>query len=201
MEFRVSPLRPVSSCARGRRLGQRGFDPAAPARSYGDWLARAHRNPPGRGSVAGVRSGISGDRALDPWACGRRTARGQSWSPGAGRCRGPPPFSVWDLEIAVAELFGNSRSQQLAGGNNKATAHQSPWLKRRFPKSPLPTNVYASAIGLCKDSCLIAKEKCSVSRQPDGSPLGSLLSTRSTRWSPRARDPRRIGPMFGCRLR
>ena len=72
--------------------------------------------PLAEGSVAGVRSGISGDRALDPWACGRRTARGQSWSPGAGRCRGPPPFSVWDLEIAVAELFGNSRSQQLAGG-------------------------------------------------------------------------------------
>ena len=109
-------MRPVSSCARGRRLGQRGFDPAAPARSYGDCSARADRNPAGRGSVAGVRSGISGDRALDPWACGRRTARGQSWSPGAGRCRGPPPFSVWDLEIAVAELFGNSRSQQLAGG-------------------------------------------------------------------------------------
>ena len=33
--------------------------------------------PLAEGSVAGVRSGISGDRALDPWACGRRTARGQ----------------------------------------------------------------------------------------------------------------------------
>jgi hypothetical protein len=36
-------LRPVSSRARGRRLGQ-GFDPAAPARSYGDCSARADRN-------------------------------------------------------------------------------------------------------------------------------------------------------------
>ena len=40
---RVLPLRPVSSRARGRRLGQ-GFDPAAPARSYGDCSARADRN-------------------------------------------------------------------------------------------------------------------------------------------------------------
>ena len=40
---RVLPLRPVSSCARGRRLGQ-GFDPAVPARSCGDSSARADRN-------------------------------------------------------------------------------------------------------------------------------------------------------------
>ena len=58
-----------------------------------------------------------GDRALDPWACGRRTARGQSWSPGAGRRRGPPPFSVWDLEIGGG---GALRQQPLATAGRRA---------------------------------------------------------------------------------
>ena len=80
-----------------------------------------------RGAAACVRSGsISGwgDRALDPWACGRRTARGTM-------------------------------------KGNKATANQSPWLKLPLSKTVrFQRNVYASAIGLCKDSCLIAKGKC-----------------------------------------
>ena len=53
-----------------------GFDSAAPARSYGVGRSRPDRNRWPRVAVAGVRSGISG-RALDPWACGRRTARGE----------------------------------------------------------------------------------------------------------------------------
>ena len=70
-------------------------------------------------------------------------------------------------------------------------------LKFCLTKSPDPKNVYASAIGLWKDSCLIAKERYSVPRQLDGSPLGSLLSTRSTRWSPRDGGPK----AEGCNLR
>ena len=59
------------------------------------------------------------DRALDPWACGRRTARGQSWSPWSpmladGEARRCFLFGTW--RSAVAELVGNSRSQQLAAG-------------------------------------------------------------------------------------
>src|SRR4029077_17590358 len=53
---------------------------------------------------------------------------------------------------------------------NKATANRSPFFKRCCIKSPVPTDGYASAIGLCKDSCLIAKERCSISRQ-----LGRVL--------------------------
>ena len=61
-----------------------GFDPAAPARSYGDCSARADRNrwPRGGCGVCALWHFRLGDRALDRWACGRRTARGQSWSPG-----------------------------------------------------------------------------------------------------------------------
>ena len=56
-----------------------GFDPAAPARSYGDCSARADRNRWQRGGCGGCALWHFrlGDRALDPWACGRRTARGQ----------------------------------------------------------------------------------------------------------------------------
>ena len=56
------------------------------------------------------------DRALDRLACGRRTARGQSWSPmlADGEARRCFLFGTW--RSAVAELFGNRRSQQLAAG-------------------------------------------------------------------------------------
>ena len=95
-----------------------GFDPAAPARSYGDCSARADRNrwPRGGCGVCALWHFRLGDRALDPWACGRRTARGQSWSPvlADGEARRRFLFGTW--RSAVAELFGNSRSQQLAAG-------------------------------------------------------------------------------------
>ena len=88
------------SRARGRRLGRR-FRSAAPARSYGVCSARADRNRWLRGGcgVCALWHFRLGDRALDPWACGRRTARGQFLVAGAGRQRGSPLFSVWDLEI------------------------------------------------------------------------------------------------------
>ena len=56
-----------------------GFDPAAPARSYGDCSARADRNrwPRGGCGVCALWHFRLGDRALDRLACGRRTARGQ----------------------------------------------------------------------------------------------------------------------------
>ena len=38
-----------------------------------------------------------GDRALDPWACGRRTARGQSWSPVLADSEAPPPLCFFGL--------------------------------------------------------------------------------------------------------
>ena len=57
-----------------------------------------------------------GDRALDPWACGRRTARGQFWSPVLADSEARRCFLFGTWRSAVAELFGNSRSQQLAAG-------------------------------------------------------------------------------------
>ena len=95
-----------------------GFDPAAPARSYGDSSARADRNrwPRGGCGVCALWHFRLGDRALDPWACGRRTARGQCWSPvlADGEARRRFLFGTW--RSAVAELFANRRSQQLAAG-------------------------------------------------------------------------------------
>ncbi len=41
---------------------------------------------------------------------------------------------------------------------NKTTAKQSPLLMLLY-KSPLPKNVYASAIGLCKDSIIMQSRK------------------------------------------
>ena len=74
-----------------------GFDPAAPARSY-----RVGRFTTGSKPLAEGVCGVCalwhfrlGDRALDPWACGRRTARGQFWSP-----------VLADGEAAAALLFG-----------------------------------------------------------------------------------------------
>ena len=99
-----------------------GFDPAAPARSYGDCSARADRNrwPRGGCGVCALWHFRLGDRALDPLACGRRTARGQflvALVADAGRRRGPPLFSVWDLEIGGG---GALRQQPLATAGRRA---------------------------------------------------------------------------------
>ena len=61
-----------------------------------------------------------GDRALDQWACGRRTARGQSWSPMLADSEARRCFLFGTWRSAVAELVGNSRSQQLAAGQPSA---------------------------------------------------------------------------------
>ena len=112
----------VAALARAReRLGRR-FRSAAPARSYGsaggDCSARADRKrwPRGGCGVCALWHFRLGDRALDPWACGRRTARGQSWSPVLADSEARRCFLFGTWRSAVAELFGNSRSQQLAAG-------------------------------------------------------------------------------------
>ena len=43
-----------------------------------------------------------GDRALDPWACGRRTARGESWSPVLADGEARRRFLFWTWRSAVA---------------------------------------------------------------------------------------------------
>ena len=115
---RVNFVMVVSSRARGRRLGQR-FRSAAPARSYGDCSARADRNrwPRGGCGVCALWHFRLGDRALDSWACGRRTARGEFLVAGAGRQRGSPLFSVLDLEIGGG---GALRQQPLATAGRRA---------------------------------------------------------------------------------
>src|SRR3974390_2317630 len=67
-----------------------------------------------------------------------------------------------------------------------------PVLKLRWGESYSKGRLRVSN-GLCKDSCLIAKERCSVSLQLNDNPLGSLLSTRSTRWSPQDGGPKAEG--------
>jgi hypothetical protein len=57
-----------------------------------------------------------GDRALDSWACGRRTARGHFWSPVLADSEAHRCFLFGTWRSAVAELFANSRWQQLAAG-------------------------------------------------------------------------------------
>jgi hypothetical protein len=56
-----------------------GFDPAAPARSYrvGSGTTRSKPLAEGICGVYALWHFRLGDRALDPWACGRRTARGE----------------------------------------------------------------------------------------------------------------------------
>ena len=97
-----------------------GFDPAAPARSYGDCSARADRNRwlrVGCG-VCALWHFRLGDRGLIV-GCGRRTARGNSGRPGR-RCwptARPPLFSVWDLAIGGG---GALRQQPLATAGRRA---------------------------------------------------------------------------------
>ena len=98
-----------------------GFDPAAPARSYGDCSARADRNRwlrVGCG-VCALWHFRLGDRALIRGRAGAERRAANSWSPWSpmladGEARRCFLFGTW--RSAVAELFGNSRSQQLAAG-------------------------------------------------------------------------------------
>ena len=58
-----------------------------------------------------------GDRPLDLWPCGRRTARGKSWSPVLADNEARRRFLFWPWRSAVAVLFANRRrSRQVAGG-------------------------------------------------------------------------------------
>ena len=98
-----------------------GFDPAAPARSYGDCSARADRNrwPRGGCGVCALWHFRLGDRAL---IRGRAGAERRAANPGrpvadAGRRRGPPLFSVWDLAIGGG---GALRQQPLATAGRRA---------------------------------------------------------------------------------
>ena len=102
-----------------------GFDPAAPARSYGDCSARADRNRWQRGGC-GVRALWHfrlGDRALIRGRAGAERRAANSWSPWSpmladGEARRRFLFGTW--RSAVAELVGNSGSQQLAAGQPSA---------------------------------------------------------------------------------
>ena len=99
-----------------------GFDPAAPARSYGDCSARADRNrwPRGGCGVCALWHFRLGDRALIRGRAGAERRAANSWSPmlADGEARRCFLFGTW--RSAVAELVGNSRSQQLAAGQPSA---------------------------------------------------------------------------------
>ena len=97
------------------------FDPAAPARSYRVGAARPDRKPLAEGGCGGCAlwDFRLGDRAPDPWACGRRTARGEflvAWPPVLADERLP---SGQLLRAAVAEELRHRRSRV---PNRKAAA-------------------------------------------------------------------------------
>ena len=104
---KVWPLTILSAFLARAREGHpsaSGFDPAAPAPSYGDCSARGDRNrwPRGGCGVCALWHFTLGDRALIGGRCGRRTARGQCWSPvlADNEARRPAAaFAFLDFEI------------------------------------------------------------------------------------------------------
>ncbi len=138
LDFGISRARPLLESARKRGprlpLGSRflarakGGAPRQGFRSGGAGAAAMgtlRREPietAGRGVAAAcVRSGISGwvIGLLIGWRAGAERRAANSWSPWSpmladGEARRRFLFGTW--RSAVAELFGNSRSQQLAGG-------------------------------------------------------------------------------------
>jgi hypothetical protein len=76
---RVNPLCAFSRARAREAPSASGFDPAAPARSYrvGSGTTRSKPLAEGICGVYALWHFRLGDRALDPWACGRRTARGE----------------------------------------------------------------------------------------------------------------------------
>ena len=117
---RAAALRFCCAFPRAREGGASatGFDPAAPARSYGDCSARADRNrwPRGGCGVCALWHFRLGDRALIRGRAGAERRAANSWSPmlADGEARRRFLFGTW--RSAVAELVGNSGSQQLAAG-------------------------------------------------------------------------------------
>jgi len=98
-----------------------------------------------------------------------------SASRGFSRARGEPS-ALANLVCAVERaggdfyfgfsilVIGGGGGGRRFGGSctivgNKAIAHQSPLLKGCSRRVPTPTNVYASAIGLCKDSIIMQSTK------------------------------------------
>src|SRR5580658_2155786 len=86
------------------------------ARSYGDFFGASRSKPLAAGvsDVCALWHFRLGDRALDPWACGRRTRAAN-----AGRCwptaRPAAALLFWTLRSAVAELT-TTRSRWPEGG-------------------------------------------------------------------------------------
>ena len=98
------------------RASASGFDPAAPARSYGDCSARADPETAGRGVAAAwcALLAISGwvIGLLIGWRAGAERRAARFWSPMlAGTARPAARFLFGTWRSAVAELFGNRRSQ------------------------------------------------------------------------------------------
>jgi hypothetical protein len=123
---RLNHVVSVSSRARGRLLGRRFRSGGAGAQLWGLFgTSRSKRLAAGVCGVCALWHFRRGDRALDPWACGRRTARGQSWSPVLADSEARRRFLFGTWRSAVTELFGNSRSQQLAAAKPSDVARPS----------------------------------------------------------------------------
>ena len=97
-----------------------GFDRRRRRASYRDCSARADRNrwPRGGCGVCALWHFRLGDRLLIGGRAGAERRAANSWSPGRRCWPTARPAAVFclDWRSAVAELFGNSRSQQLAAG-------------------------------------------------------------------------------------
>ena len=135
--------RPVSSGARGQRLGQLFRSGGAGAQLRGLFGAsRSKTLAEGYCGVCVLWHFRLGDRALDPWASGRRTARGQLLVADAGRTA--RPAAVFCLGLGDPAVAGALRqhaagtSQQLAAekGSLRLYAHFC-WILASAEREPL----------------------------------------------------------------
>ena len=69
----------------------------------------------------------------------------------------PPRYPFVVISLA-REGGGAGRRRELEAKKNKTTAKQSPLLMLPT-KSPFPKDVYAPAVGLCKDSIIMQSRK------------------------------------------
>ena len=107
----------------------------------------------GSGRLRGAAAAGGGQEALS-YGVSFATTRSHQLARGSPACVLSPAFRAGSLDP-----LGRVGAEQSGATKNKAIADQSPLLKLGLPRSPIPKNVYASAIGLCKDSIIMQSRK------------------------------------------
>ena len=137
-----------------RQAADRAADRAAGARAGAELRGRRASRGLCKNDIRGLRRAFSVTfrAGLYPLSGRRRAERQPSdpLAPPAGRRR---RFLFRECRI------GATRSAAPGEQENKATADQSPLLRLCLRRVPFQKNVYASAIGLCKDSIIMQSTK------------------------------------------